>query len=335
LKLVISDLPVFIIFDSHPRPAYPNGAGFVFNTSLDATARQLERLLAVDSKLLADRTMQWQAQLLSHYSGHIFVSKSVNKNYADMVYAVLHSSLATLALQAEITELKFQNSSLTSENQRLYAENDKLEGKCRTQEANLLQNASWHIFGSNPKKNKSKPNRHPNAVAGPSRRGHGPMNYSTAPDRHPDTTEPQDRRRSADNRDRSAKSADPLSQTPLRGDGDTYRLEQQFNVQDARFRAEQKSLSEAYKLQQQLNEEEARLQAEQKVLAAQRQRTFSCGICMDDHPDDSVARIDGCEHQFCRECIRGYIGSKLDDHRFPILCPLCTAEGKDREPSCE
>ncbi|KAE9382455.1 hypothetical protein BT96DRAFT_772677, partial [Gymnopus androsaceus JB14] len=28
-------------------------------------------------------------------------------------------------------------------------------------------------------------------------------------------------------------------------------------------------------------------------------------------------------HQFCRECLQGYVLSKIKDRRFPIVCPIC------------
>lgn len=60
--------------------------------------------------------------------------------------------------------------------------------------------------------------------------------------------------------------------------------------------------------------------------------TFECGICLDEHPEDSVARIPQCQHSFCRDCLRGYIQSKLEEHRFPIFCPMCIAGRDNPEP---
>lgn len=62
------------------------------------------------------------------------------------------------------------------------------------------------------------------------------------------------------------------------------------------------------------------------------QETFSCGVCMEDKLMEDVARIPECEHQYCRECLRDYLGSQLKDGAFPIMCPGCRAE-KLTEPS--
>ncbi|KZS89196.1 hypothetical protein SISNIDRAFT_475764 [Sistotremastrum niveocremeum HHB9708] len=53
---------------------------------------------------------------------------------------------------------------------------------------------------------------------------------------------------------------------------------------------------------------------------------FECSICMDEHLVDDVALVEKCGHKFCRECMTDYIGSKLTENRFPILCPVCQAE---------
>ena len=53
---------------------------------------------------------------------------------------------------------------------------------------------------------------------------------------------------------------------------------------------------------------------------------------MEEMPDDSIARPDPCGHAFCRECLRRHVATRLDEHRFPILCPTCTAgKGKGKE----
>lgn len=57
--------------------------------------------------------------------------------------------------------------------------------------------------------------------------------------------------------------------------------------------------------------------------------TFHCDICQDNEPEVDVAIIDGCGHQFGRDCLNGFISSRLTDGRFPIVCPTCaTGEGE-------
>jgi len=46
---------------------------------------------------------------------------------------------------------------------------------------------------------------------------------------------------------------------------------------------------------------------------------------MDEMPLGSIAHIESCGHTFCCECLRRHITARLDERRFPILCPTCTA----------
>ncbi|KAE9393084.1 hypothetical protein BT96DRAFT_924279, partial [Gymnopus androsaceus JB14] len=71
--------------------------------------------------------------------------------------------------------------------------------------------------------------------------------------------------------------------------------------------------------QQQQYEDEA----SQLALAASAKVTFECGVCMETVIDEDLALVDNCQHQFCRECLQGYVLSKIKDRRFPIVCPIC------------
>ena len=62
---------------------------------------------------------------------------------------------------------------------------------------------------------------------------------------------------------------------------------------------------------------------------------FECGVCMDEQPEDYVTLLDLCGHKFCRDCIRNHIGTKLAEHCFPILCPVCMTEGGKSDPGSE
>ena len=93
----------------------------------------------------------------------------------------------------------------------------------------------------------------------------------------------------------------------------------------------------ATKLQHQFDEEDHLLAAERADLiaaAAQQQRLFDCGSCTSTLSEESIARIEPCGHPFCRECVRGLIVSRIESHRYPVLCPTCAAgSGKNRQES--
>ena len=111
------DADVFMLFDSHPRPDHPDGPGFTFTTSLNAMARYLDNLLAIDESILSDHSLQWQTQLLANFSGLLFVAKTTrfDSNPIEAERAMIESSLSILALQAEVADLKYQNTSLQSD----------------------------------------------------------------------------------------------------------------------------------------------------------------------------------------------------------------------------
>ncbi|KAI0250869.1 hypothetical protein BJV78DRAFT_525543 [Lactifluus subvellereus] len=82
--------------------------------------------------------------------------------------------------------------------------------------------------------------------------------------------------------------------------------------------------SYALHLQNEFDAEDRVLTAQRTELAKSTQRLFKCGICMEDMPEDSIARPDPCGHPFCRDCLRGHVSARLEEHRLPILCPTCT-----------
>jgi Ring finger domain len=101
------------------------------------------------------------------------------------------------------------------------------------------------------------------------------------------------------------------------------------------FRAEAETDTDstlyAMHLQREFDEEDRALSTQCTELVKSGQGWFECGICMDEMSTDSIAIIDSCGHTFCRECLRGHVTVRLYEHRFPILCPTCTAgKGKGK-----
>lgn len=55
-------------------------------------------------------------------------------------------------------------------------------------------------------------------------------------------------------------------------------------------------------------------------------RKYSCTICGDSFALDGMYVLDDCSHRYCRECLNGYLLSKINDGRTrDIRCP---------EPKC-
>ena len=125
MKLRVTTRDVFIIFDSYPRPSYPNGFGTIASTSIEGTARRLTELLhTVD---LTDSFLQ----SLANYSAHVFVPHNVKTSTPTLSQAVLESSLAQLSMQAEIPLLRSQDESLKSEHQSLENEINEVKAPNR------------------------------------------------------------------------------------------------------------------------------------------------------------------------------------------------------------
>ena len=312
LKLRLATRNVFIIFDSHPRPSYPNGAGMIISPSIEGTARRLTELLpTVD---LPDSFLQWQAQLLSNYSGHVFVPSGVETSTPTLWQAVLESSLAQLSMQAEIAELRSQTEFLKSEQQRLESEIKEAEARSREQERLIRQQQQQQ---KQQFRSPSGSQKYFDQSFSP------PTQFSSLT---PKSSTPSSSKASTsafnhfspDSRSAGSGSSRALSKPPTPpSDRDD-------------------SILEAMRLQNEFDKEDRALSAQRTELAKSAQRLFECGICMEEMPDDSIARPDPCGHTFCRECLRGHVTARLNEHRFPILCPTCTAgkskvKGKGKE----
>ncbi|TFY74325.1 hypothetical protein EWM64_g9687, partial [Hericium alpestre] len=225
---------VFVIFDSHPRPEYPKGAGFIVNASVDTAAARLVKLLPVID--FPDRDLQWQAQLLANYSGHVFVPSGLVLNASGMTRIVMESSLALLSTRSQIAELTFQHSNLVSENKRLEEEMEQMENRHRQERERLLRSASRPTASISS-------SRVPEPVAGSSSFGHpSASNPSSRPTHsHPSSS-------------RAATTSD--------GDVDfAARLQSDF------VQAEEQTNKKVLEQQRRYDEERARLETQRLELA--------------------------------------------------------------------
>ena len=105
--------PLFVVFDSHPRPKHDEGAAFIFHTSLQKTALYLSDLFPYDPNLLEDLraegegNLQWEAQLLGNVSGHYFESTSTDMSMnPDVTNAMFEANFELLAHRLQDAETK-------------------------------------------------------------------------------------------------------------------------------------------------------------------------------------------------------------------------------------
>ncbi|KAG6880056.1 hypothetical protein C0992_006868 [Termitomyces sp. T32_za158] len=120
MKLPTSIGDVFLVFDSHTRPNHPNGAGFIFNSSIEATADYLSRLFWIDepSPIAEDDSYGFQMDLIRQFCGYIIVPKPYLKEDA-LTQSLLDASMRILALTTELAESKATISSLRAELQMI------------------------------------------------------------------------------------------------------------------------------------------------------------------------------------------------------------------------
>ncbi|KDQ58690.1 hypothetical protein JAAARDRAFT_34527 [Jaapia argillacea MUCL 33604] len=148
MKIPAFGMDVFVIFDSHPRPnKHPNGAAFLFFTTLEKTARYLSDLLQFDHTIVADPELQWQAQLLANYSAHIFVARDAPELPSRWAEAMMESSLSTLAMKSEVEALRTKNRSLEHEHTRFVNGLRTKWDSLRVQNLQLIENMRSEMNG--------------------------------------------------------------------------------------------------------------------------------------------------------------------------------------------
>nr|VWO93935.1 Uncharacterized protein [Ganoderma boninense] len=143
----LADVPaeLFVIFDSHPRPEkHPQGAAFIFKNSIRSTAEYLSELLRYDERLLSDSTVQWQAQLLAHCSGDIFVARPNGPTSSQWAEIALDASMEVLKLRARVRALETDNETLESDKQQLNDEVSKLDDKVLELDDELVRLRAKH-----------------------------------------------------------------------------------------------------------------------------------------------------------------------------------------------
>ncbi|KAM5540362.1 hypothetical protein V8D89_005820 [Ganoderma adspersum] len=290
----LADVPaeLFVIFDSHPRPEkHPHGAAFIFKNSIRSTAEYLSELLRYDERLLSDSTVQWQAQLLAHCSGDIFVARPNGPTSSQWAELALDASLEVLRLRGRVRSLETENESLESDKQQLNDEVSRLDDKVLELDDELMRLKTRYERLRNSK--------HHNA---------GSSSHSLI------STRPQ------------------VPQSPL-GTPSTLTGASVLNEPSDRRAAQNQSVSHnsnyhasdalAMELQRGFDAENRQLKRQMKRLKEMQPAFFDCGVCLESHQDDHLARVMPCGHSYCRPCLRNYAISKIEEHRFPILCPSC------------
>ena len=286
---------LFVVFDSHPRPnKHPHGAAFIFKNSLDSTAGHLSDLLRYDESLLSDSSLQWQAQLLAQASGEVFMASEWVLTNAQWAEVALDASLQVLDLRAQMRELDARNQNLEADNRRLSEEVLELEER---QEE--LEEMVEKLKRAKTRKVKDVLGHRPTQSSSSTRTSHA--------------------------------SQSPLGTQPPDMNGHSLLLQPgPSSPRNEWYTPHVDPL--AAQMQRDFDEESKQLERQFRHLQDTQPTFFDCGICMDRFQEDSIARVMPCGHPFCRSCLRDWAVSKIQDHRYPILCPTCMADKGRSEP---
>ncbi|KAK0501419.1 hypothetical protein EDD18DRAFT_1317711, partial [Armillaria luteobubalina] len=142
-KIPTPEQNVYVIFDTHPRPTHPDGSGITFLATVESAAERLSEILPVDTRLLSESGLQWQAQLLANFSAHVFIlNDKWSNDPTHLKQALLESSVAILTLQAQLSDLESRNQSLASTADRLEEEIDELQETCENLKKRQSQSRS-------------------------------------------------------------------------------------------------------------------------------------------------------------------------------------------------
>lgn len=112
IKLATICDDIYIIYDSHPRPVHPEGAAFTFFNTVESTASHLTTLLAIDKSLLADTSLRWQADLLSHFSAHVLMPNPLLGDPLAEEQNMVDATVSILDLRQEVAQLRQQQQEL-------------------------------------------------------------------------------------------------------------------------------------------------------------------------------------------------------------------------------
>ncbi|CDO71361.1 hypothetical protein BN946_scf184908.g119 [Trametes cinnabarina] len=322
--------PLFVIFDSHPRPdKHPQGAAFIFHRSITSTTQYLSELLRYDADLLRELGVQWEAQLLSQCSGDFFVASDSIVTGDMWAETALQASLQAVGIQARVRELELENKEVTNEKKRL------------AQEVRALQYDLLRMDDA-LQKAKAMAERYRIEVSSRSYAQRESSRYN-APE-HPD-----DESSSSQPDSTYSSYFSPGNLFSWRMVGGNGRSQKQSNASSSKQQASRESekqlhgrddnhqnspddLAVALQMQLKFNKEDKELGEQFQELQRIQPMFFDCGICLEKFQEDHVAVVRPCEHACCRECLASYAASKIAEHRYPILCPQCTANREGNAP---
>ncbi|OSC98946.1 hypothetical protein PYCCODRAFT_1374060 [Trametes coccinea BRFM310] len=304
--------PLFIIFDSHPRPdKHPEGAAFIFHRSISASTAYLADLLKYDADVVRELGIQWEAQLLTQCSGDFFIASESRLTAEQWAQTALQASLQAVGIQARVREVELTN-------QELLAERKRLNGEVRALERDLLRSVDAL------QREKARTERYRKEIS--------------------DRTAALANLRAA--RSSSENAGGPPSNSLL----DFFRPENVWTIvgrsqrqgtsgasqsqsrtsnkkgKSSDHQAGPDDLAVALEAQLAFDKENEELKGQLAELQRAQPKFFDCGICLETYQEDHVAIVRPCDHICCRACLKTHTVTKVEEYSYPILCPLCIAD---------
>lgn len=316
-------------------------------------AAYLSDLLFFDENLLNDPSLQWQAQLLGYFSGHILLPLEEEPSTTQIL---LESSMALLSSYADVASEKARVSELRQKVDELerqhrfleertkyierrrredydqYQKNIRLHEREREKKHNQASSRTRNNFfslSSTPPILSSTQSPHAQGGEGSWRLVERPRNgkgkQSKESNSNHGSSSPGSQIQSyASVVSNNGRSGAPLPSTALLHQNPT--MPGGFADMNPFTSDLDRDIAVALELQRKYEEENQQLVNQREILQRMQPVFFECLICFDKYPQDSVARVGACEHRFCRDCLRGHAKAKISERRFPILCPLCVAD---------
>ncbi|EKM59123.1 uncharacterized protein PHACADRAFT_205299 [Phanerochaete carnosa HHB-10118-sp] len=324
----------YVIFDSHPRPgAHPDSAAFIFNKSAFATATYLSNLLRYDSSLVSDRDFGWQTQLLGNFSGHLVVAQADTELEGAEYWAstAMEASLEGLALHADQAQLKAENESLKADIARL---RDQIARLQRPQRAQSVWSEAKRSYPA-PYPDDTQPTKRASFISSLAQQGSSAIavarSYTSSLSRSPSQSQPSTMKSAplTSASSRSSQQSVPTMPSPVTVDPTNgAKIERDLH---RGYDETADDLAFALAQQHMYDEEHRDLERERERISLS--QSFTCNICLDRHSHEDAAQVDNCAHTFCRDCIRGHVSSQIGQRLYPIVCPLCSTEKGEREPT--
>ncbi|KAF8748104.1 peptidase M28 family [Rhizoctonia solani] len=348
---------IFAIFDSHTRPTHPTGSAFIVSASIDQTARYLEKLFAVDPDVLNDG-----GALLGAFDAHFVVPSDTPPNVSNPGAAlsirptdpdVYAANLGMLSAQMELRaarqraqrEVEMVMEQLRrSEN--AYVRERRLR-ESRDARVRELETRLHDIERARRQRREERRERDK------SKRGSARASMAASPvEKEEDLLQTMVKGEApveADESNEPEIKVEPLQVFTAEVQGSLFDEPEAVEDKEAQVGLEKHATTPRlstggaigflasiasrsipfWGTSHQPDPASIPTPATPNApplpnpdLAAP-EITFHCDICQDTEPEVDVAIVEGCGHRFGRECLKGFVSSKLADGKFPIVCPTC------------